>query len=487
MKIKICSLLLAAGFAITTSGQENHQKIPLGSLLKDFTILKFNLKNVHAGLYNYYSEKEFDSIFDTFESTLKDDLMPLEFYQKIGPLIKAIGDAHTEIEPPESFYDALNKEWPVFPISIKWLNNKLYVIKDFSNENLTLPGDEIVSINGVPSQEVFRNIRKYVPRDGKNLTGPNHTLSGIFGQFRNYYASLYGTPDTFRLQIIKRNGNAETITVAGLKYRAIFDKYDKESTNLKSKAAQKPLQFKIEDNIALLKVKSFHPGQIKEARQNFKKFFRRAFKQIARSETKKMIIDIRGNGGGHESVCIELFSYLTDTPFRAYRQLNTITNKIPDPECYVEQDEIAYLEQWANKKLTRKGNLFLVTDEIGVQYSTPQKPTFRGELLILIDGKTASAAGDFSGLVKKTRNSAVFIGEETGGNPYVNTAGTRLTLLLPNSGLQIIIPTLLYTIEKKTANNGHGILPDYPINLHIDDVLSKNDKVLEFARMLLRN
>ena len=166
--------------------------------------------------------------------------------------------------------------------------------------------------------------------------------------------------------------------------------------------------------------------------------------------------------------------------------MSTITNKVPNPELYLEENEIADLEKWANKKLTKKGNIFLITDEIGVQISQPKKITFKGELIILIDGKSSSAAGDFSGLVKAF-DRATFVGEETGGNPHTNTAGDRFTLVLPNSGLQIIIPTLLYKIETDELNNGYGIRPDYPVELKIDDILSGKDKIMEFALTLVKS
>lgn len=485
MKKELFSLTLLMGIVTSLFSQNLSEKIGVEDLISDFDLLEFNLKNVHAGLHNYHSKKEFDSIFKTYKSQLDGNLTPLEFYVEIGPLIADIGDAHTEIEPPESFYDALNKKWPVFPISVTWLNNTLYVIQDFSDEKLTSLGDEISAINGIPAQEVFKNIRKYVPRDGNNLTSPNHTLSGVFGQFRNYYASIYGNPDSFQLEIVNDDGGLRTINIKGLKYKTIIDKYEAQKSPEKKGIVTKPLQLDIQEGIAILKVKSFHPGQIKDRGQNFKTFFKKSFKTISKLKIKKLIIDIRGNGGGHEVVFTELFSHITNKPFVAYSQLSTITNKIPNPELYLEKEEIMYLEKWGKKGLRPKGNIFLVTDEIGTQVLSPKKKTFNGEVFILIDGKSSSAAGDFTGLVDSF-DRATFIGEETGGNPYVNTAGTRFTLVLPHSGLQIIIPTQLYIIDHKGTNDGHGMIPDYPVELTIDDVLNKRDKVLDFAIALAK-
>lgn len=480
MKNVIFSSLLLISFSYFATGQNLEQKVALNYLIEDFEILEHNLKAIHAGLYNYKSPVQFEEIFATYKIQLTEDLTPLEFYKNIGTLSESIADVHTEIEPPESFYDALKSDWLVFPLSVSWINEKLYVLDDFSDENANTLGQEIISINGLSANEVFRNIRKYVSRDGKNLTSPNSTLSGVLGQFRIYYASLYGNPDKFDLELSDAEGKTQEISIKALKIKSIYSKYEQREVGKLKENANPKLAFELKENVAILTVRSFHPGQIKNKGQNFKKFFKQSFKSIEKSGAKRMIIDIRGNGGGHEVVFAELFSYLTDQAFTPYRQLHTITDKIPNPELYLEQREIAGLEKWASKNLKKQGNIFLSMNELGTQSISPKKNTFTGELLVLIDGKSSSATGDFTGLLKAS-NRAKFIGEEAGGNPFVNTAGKRFTLVLPHSGLQIIIPTLLYTINYEEVNDGHGVMPDYPIQLEIKDVLEKKDKVMEFA------
>lgn len=481
-------LLFTAGvymcLFVTGISQDLDRKISSEDLVQDFETLSYQLKHVHAGLYTYHSPAAFDEIFQSYKNQLSYDMNPLEFYKIIGPLISDIGDVHTEIEPPESFYDRLNTEAKVFPLSVSWIQEKLYILDDFSEEQWDLIGKQVLSINGVDANEVFTFIRKYVPRDGQNLTSPNHALSGVFGQFRNYYASLYGHPETFELSLRDSEGREESVTVKGKKYRAIYDRYDEKYAGVEKESQKPKLAFEIKDQVAILTVKSFHPGQIKDRGQKFKKFFKQSFQSIHASGVKELILDIRGNGGGHESVFIELYRYLSDQAFQAYKQLHTITQTIPNKELYLEKGEIAYIEKQASKKMQKEGELFLSLDEMGTQLITPYKNAFQGKLYVLIDGKSSSAAGDFTGLVQSF-DRAVFVGEEAGGNPYMNTAGSVLTLVLPKSGLQILIPVLLYTINNAGTNDGHGVRPDHPIELSIEDVLSKKDKAMDFTFSLI--
>ena len=152
----------------------------------------------------------------------------------------------------------------------------------------------------------------------------------------------------------------------------------------------------------------------------------------------------------------------------------------PNPAYFLEKDAIAYLEKYAKKNLERKGNIYMQTGGIGLQNISPKRKNYQGTVIILIDGKTSSAAGDFTGLVK-AHNRATFIGEETGGNPYVNTAGIRLTLELPYSGIRVFIPTLKYVINIEGNNTGQGMQPDYPIQLDMQDIINKRDKAMEFV------
>lgn len=486
MKTIICACVAVGLIPFSLLAQGLEQKLPSKSLIEDFEILERHLKTVHPGLYTYHDEEEFDSIFSTYKQKFQKDLSPMEFYREIGTLIEVIGDAHTEIEPPESFYESLNNEYQVFPISTLWLDATLYTLKDFSDTPQTQAGDEIISINEVDAKEAFRELRRYVPRDGKNVSSPNHTLSGIFGQLRNYYASLYGTPEIFRLKVRSKNGEIKNIRVEGLKYKDIYQKYDAEAAARPQKARTLPLSLSLQENVAILTVESFHPGVIKDAKQSYKKFFKQSFKTIREKNIEHLILDLRGNGGGSEIVFIELAKYLLKQPFRAYKQLHTITDRIPQAELYLEQDYIQYLERKESKRLKKIGDVYIPQNEIGTSTVEVAKETFNGDLLVLIDGKTSSAAGDFCGLLDSF-DRASFMGEESGGNPYVNTAGNRFTLVLPNSKLQIIIPNLLYTINHTGPNEGHGMIPDYPVEPGIEDLLSSRDIVLDKALELMQN
>jgi len=86
----------------------------------------------------------------------------------------------------------------------------------------------------------------------------------------------------------------------------------------------------------------------------------------------------------------------------------------------------------------------------------------------------------------KGKEIGTFIGDEAGGNPVVNCAGKVITLVLPNTGIQIYIPTTKYELNVDFSNNGHGVLRDVLVKPTIGELLSGQDPVLNSTLKLIR-
>ena len=138
----------------------------------------------------------------------------------------------------------------------------------------------------------------------------------------------------------------------------------------------------------------------------------------------------------------------------------------------------------ARKSLTSRDGRF---HEVGNPATAPIAPVdtpFEGEVFILINEKSASASGDFSGVLQHF-NRAKFVGAESGGNANTNTAGTTVRLVLPHSKLEVVVPLLRYTIANDKDNKGRGVLPDYPVSYSAADIIEGNDPVMLAVRKLL--
>ena len=116
----------------------------------------------------------------------------------------------------------------------------------------------------------------------------------------------------------------------------------------------------------------------------------------------------------------------------------------------------------------------------------PANIPFMGTIYILVDGRNYSASTDFTSLASQLDNVFI-IGEETGGEYRSYISGAIFRLKLPNSKIGIKIPTwkTVTAIEEKLSNRGRGVLPDYPVSVTLDEFITGNDVVKDFAYKLI--
>ena len=127
--------------------------------------------------------------------------------------------------------------------------------------------------------------------------------------------------------------------------------------------------------------------------------------------------------------------------------------------------------------LKKNGDQYVIESSASMQIK-PYKSHFDQQIYVLTDARTASAAGDFTGLLKSYTN-AIFVGEEPGGNPGNIAANDLLELVLPNSKIQIQLPAVRTIAKINFAHKGRGVSPDFPMKATIKDKLEFRDFVFE--------
>lgn len=422
------------------------------ALKEDLNFLQKKLENTHPNLYLYTEKSILDHTFDSLENGIRGPLTAIEFYSRITILSSRIKDGHTLILPNPALTD--RPENVFLPYHVVILNQKLFIDRSYTNNSSLLVGAEITSINAIPANHVLDELMARQVRDGNNETYPTWVLSNYF---RQYYSFVYGYPETFTLEYrIEDQTRSTTVKALSADSIAYYRKknYPEKVLNPLPEDGIK-LSSDPNNGYAVLTIRTFHNDVLKsEYKQQFKKAIDACFEQLSQQKTENLILDLRNNQGGDVENGVYLLAHLLDKPFCVvqayYRLRNRHLVKCPGPS----------------------------SGQHG-----PKSNIFAGNLYVLLNGGSFSNSVIVSACLQ-ANNRATFIGQETGGNPTI-LAGNAKNLRLPNTGIQIQVPTKQYLLNDQGLNSGQGLVPKYIVEPELSDILNNRDTELEFALELI--
>lgn len=452
-------------------------------VVDDYTIFKKILTTGHPSLYEYTSKSQWDSIFSAFEQKeIKEIKSSNDLFQSITSIADNARDGHLIIHHPK-----MDTVPPMFPLLLKIIDGRLYTDTD----DFGLPvGSEITFINNKSSSSIIKDLLKYAPSDGFNQTKKYRQIEKEFGILHFYE---YGSKETYSVKYTTIDGEVKTKEIAPKSFESIgsrypnrnshfapYHQYTNRVTYFKNRMAEKwPFVYYIDSiNTAVLTVNSFGLNP-----QEFKSKLIVLFKEIKKKKANNLIIDIRQNIGGYRINAINLYSFLTPTPFKQRISESVITNELPHKEHVINtmSDYSEFFEMYFASARNENGRWVLKEDHAQAEM-IPYKTTFKGKVYVLIGGNTFSAASAFA-LNAKNNKSITLVGEETGGGYYFHTAQYSALYELPNSKVMVRMPFV--KIEKYVLDNsiakGSGIIPDKEITLTIKDLINGVDSQMDYV------
>ncbi|KDN56195.1 S41 family peptidase [Flavobacterium seoulense] len=471
----------------------------------DFTYQKF--QKLHPNLNYYISKERLDYKFDSLKTTINTPLTPLDFYKKISPVVASIRQGHSYLLAPEKKFSkketkAILKKGigPFSQFDFSFYEDKLYVIKNKSNNKTIKAGTEVVSVNGIKPQDLINEYNQFYSSDGFNTTLKKRIAAK---RFVTGFTTQYGIKDSLQY-VFKLNDTVKNITIKRFKLDSIekkktnetpkiipFDKKRQQAIKRKKRINGydkttntyiKNLDFYPKDSsVAILKIRSFKKG-------NYRKFYRESFAEIEKHNVKTLIIDLRNNGGGRLSEIVNLYRYLSDSTF-VFLQKSEVVSR-------ASLFEGAYFNKGSFPVKVVKGIfspfvygylLFTVQkDKDGKHYfATDTKPkkiksnAFKGKIYVLINGSSFSASSILSSNLKGSKR-ATFVGEETGGDYNGTVAGFMPIITLPNSELKVRIGIMNIAPYYQTEILGQGIFPDVSITPTLEDQIQGKDPELNW-------
>lgn len=399
--------------------------------MDDLDQLGQKLLTIHPHPFKFITKDQFLKNIDRKKSLITDKTTYAEFAWHCNAIIASIGCSHTASSTMQNDYHEFSILPPEnsFPLQVRWVNKKLFVVNPMNNADKVKVKDEIFSINGIETANLISDIYDHIPAQANIRTYKTQ-------HFNTYFAALIpyalGLPDMFEV-VLKGNNGAVKLHKALEMATELYD----PSVN----SCSKDLCLEIlDEKTAMLTISSFNYYEWNNY-PVFKSFLDSSMQIIKNKKTKNLIIDVRYNRGGSPHPSIYLLQHLMDKPFTYY------------------------------SKSAFEGK----TDKMyGEEMIHPLENRFKGKVYFLIDGNGNSTTGHFMSLVK-VHQLGTIVGEELGSNQFC-TAGQTLCRL-KNTKLVISVANNTHISTATSLPDTIGILPDFYVSQSIDDYLNKVDAV----------
>lgn len=469
-------------------------------LKEDFAVLKRTLLELHPGLYRYNTPAEMEKKFDAMEAKLNKPLTDSEFFKLFAQMISEVKCYHTYPNPiaqTDENKSGIFNQRNYFPFYFQVVGRKMIVTENASSKKLS-KGSEITKINGVPTEEVIKNLLTGTYADGKGTI--EHRLQTLeldrsngagFSIFDMIFPLFYPPKDkVYKVETIdfKTKGKTEFEVLAMTKAERSLEM---EKRYGKTPSYDDGWKFEIweDENTAYLKMDNFLAWRL-----SFKveEFLAEAFAEIREKNVQNLIIDIRGAGGGADMIYREIFRYLFQKPFPC-KTPTKFYFKTPKADAellkHTSSWDLTFKENLAKgypESMYQKADngLFeLVDNSDHCKPIQPYENNFSGKTYLLVSSNNASAAFTLPYYAKQ-ENLATLVGQETGGNLRGFNGSQYLSIFLPNSKFEFDISLLASIIDENAEDS--GVKPDIYVEQRAEDIGNNFDRELETAKELIR-
>ncbi|HEX8194690.1 MAG TPA: S41 family peptidase [Pyrinomonadaceae bacterium] len=456
-------IILFTCSAFAQSAFDVNQRLTPEQLIEDVDFYIKTLEEAHANPYAHVSAKEFQARANQIKSRIHERgaMTQKEFWLLFTPLASLIQDSHTFVVDPRFFIKGENDTTKYFPIRTVYVDGKIVVEKSFASENVE-KGSVITAINGISSREIIRRLSEY--RSGVERERVENAVQWLWVGA----AEVFGRPDEFAVSFAE----GSKIQVKGLNLPEFIKRENAARAANRASATKNdsPLELKLLDNgIAYLNSTTFDYDL-----EKYKTLLKDVFTQIKSAGVKKLIIDVRSNGGGDSKLGDALIDMFNAKPYKHFSMKWKRSNQYVE---YLKSKNLPVADIYQSK---RPGEFVSTNSEIKKPGANPLR--FDGQVYVLSSKHTFSSAQMFLAVIKDNKLAKV-IGEET--NEPACSYGEVYAFSLPHSRLRTTA-SVKYWVPPTGCKNASGVIPDLPVTRRVADYVNGRDAILETALSLIK-
>ena len=401
---------------------------------------------------NKIDRNAWDEMYQKLITEVQETPNDYEYYRLLQKFCATLKDGHTNVYFPREIQDNIyNTYFGKYRLFLTNINGKAIVTRVNWSKKEEIPiGTEIVKVNGMNTQQYIDKFIKPYISSSTDYIVEDRSISELL-------KAPKGT--SFDIEFKMPNGKIKSLKLTHTETteKEVYPPFKE----------QELLNFKwLENDIAYVALNSFGDPKIDT-------LFIEKLPELYKA--KKLIIDLRDNGGGSTNVGREILEYLTNDKI-LYGSKNSSRLHIPSFKAWgnwVEaKDTIG--DEWSKQSyLSFQDNYFHEFDYEPFNVELKAKrlviPT-----AILIGHQTASAAEDFL-VYADNQKHMTKIGEATYGS-----TGQPMLFDLPKGG-RARVCTKRDTYPDGKEFVGYGIQPDIEVKTTLKDYMKNNDPVLKKA------
>ncbi|MGI4875344.1 MAG: S41 family peptidase [Janthinobacterium lividum] len=450
----------------------------VAQLQTDFAYVRRALEQAHPALYWYTPKDSLDRAFARTAAALTHPMSEPEYWQLLQTLVARVHCGHTRVQHSAAYRAWFRRQpYPYLPFTVAVRQNRLFIAENQSTAPELRPGTELLAIDGHPTAEVLPRLRSLISGDGYVTGFQDRELE--VGFFDAYYWSFYETRPVYPLLVRDSTGRQQQLLPQPrpAKARPAAPPLSAEQEHARQLARLHALSYPASlPATALLRISGFSYDEL----EDYQQFHCQVFAELTQRRIQRLVLDLRGNGGGNNLLSVDLLRYLLKKDFILTK--SALAPVFAPFFSQADSTRPAYFDTTQVRRLPG-GRFAFANRTVGVQHPYRER-YFRGQVVVVVDGGTFSAASNLAASLRAQRRITI-VGEESGGGEAGCSGGNISELELPETHLVLYIPHFRMLSACRHPQLGRGVRPDYVVvptprqaATHTDAVLLQLPKLL---------